>query len=135
VNCAEQSRRDDLEALGYVLLYLLKGSLPWQGLKAQNKTSKYEVRSLPSRFLLCGLMNCQRIAEKKLSTTVDVLCKGLPPEFTTYINYCKSLRFEDTPDYAFLRKLLRDVFIRERYEYDCVFDWDLIPIAVCPSVS
>jgi casein kinase 1 len=111
----EQSRRDDLEALGYVLLYLIKGSLPWQGLKAQNKNSKYE-----------------RIAEKKLSTSVDVLCKGLPPEFATYLNYCKSLRFEDTPDYAYLRKLYRDVFVRERYEYDCVFDWDLLSAAGSP---
>ncbi len=61
---AEQSRRDDLESLGYVLLYFLRGSLPWQGLKAGTKKQKYE-----------------RISEKKMSTPVDVLCQGLPGYF------------------------------------------------------
>jgi len=104
----EQSRRDDLEALGYVLLYLGKGSLPWQGLKAQSKKQKYE-----------------RIGEKKMATPVEVLCKGFPSEFATYLNYTKSLRFDDKPDYAYLRKLLRDLFIREGFEYDCIFDWTM----------
>ena len=57
----EQSRRDDLESLGYVLMYFNRGSLPWQGLKAQTKKQKYE-----------------RISEKKLSTPIEVLCKGFP---------------------------------------------------------
>ena len=54
----EQSRRDDLESLGYVLMYFNLGTLPWQGLKAANKRQKYE-----------------RISEKKLSTHIEVLCK------------------------------------------------------------
>ncbi len=47
-------------------------------------------------------------------------------EFSTYLNYTRSLRFDDMPDYAYLRKLFRDLFIREGYEFDCVFDWDLV---------
>lgn len=58
---AEQSRRDDLESLGYVLMYFNRGSLPWQGLKAANKRQKYE-----------------RISEKKMSFPIDELCKGYP---------------------------------------------------------
>jgi casein kinase 1 len=102
----EQSRRDDLEAVGYVLMYFSRGSLPWQGLKAHSKKEKYE-----------------KIMEKKMSTPAEVLCKNLPFEFVTYVNYCRSLRFEDRPDYAYLRRLLKDLFFREGYQYDFVFDW------------
>jgi casein kinase 1 len=105
----EQSRRDDLESLGYVLMYFLRGSLPWQGLKAATKKQKYE-----------------KISEKKMSTPIEVLCKGFPPEFVTYFQLCRSLRFEDKPDYSYVRKLFRDLFIREGYQYDYVFDWTIL---------
>mmetsp|Transcript_115113 Transcript_115113/g.179803 ORF Transcript_115113/g.179803 Transcript_115113/m.179803 type:complete len:316 (+) Transcript_115113:88-1035(+) len=104
----EQSRRDDLEAIGYVLMYFNRGSLPWQGLKANGKKEKYD-----------------KIMEKKMSTPVEVLCKHSPSEFITYLNYCRSLRFEDRPDYAYLRRLLKDLFFREGYEYDFKYDWTL----------
>jgi len=57
----EQSRRDDLEGICYVMLYLMKGSLPWQGLTTKNKADKY-----------------QKIMECKMSTSIETLCKGLP---------------------------------------------------------
>ena len=82
----EQSRRDDLESIGYVLVFFLKGSLPWQGLKTG--TDKYT-----------------RIMEKKLQIPTEILCYGLPDEISIYLNYCKSLRFEDRPDYDYLRGL------------------------------
>ena len=104
----EQSRRDDLEGLGYVWLYLLKGSLPWQGLRAHNKKDKYE-----------------RIMERKIGTPVDTLCRGFPQEFMTYLNYTRALRFEDRPDYSYLKRMLKDLFFRENYQYDFLFDWVL----------
>lgn len=73
----EQSRRDDLEGAGYVLLYLLKGVLPWQGLKARNKDEKYH-----------------QIKMEKVSTPVETLCSGYPEEFTDYMRYCRELTFE-----------------------------------------
>ena len=82
----EQSRRDDLESIGYMLIFFLKGILPWQGLK--NCNEKYT-----------------RIMEKKLQIPTEILCYGLPDEITYYLNYCKSLRFEDRPDYDYLRGL------------------------------
>jgi casein kinase I family protein HRR25 len=105
----EQSRRDDLESLGYVLLYFCRGSLPWQGLIAGTKKQKYD-----------------RIMEKKMVTPSEVLCKGFPQEFTVYLNYTRTLRFEDKPDYTYLRKLFRDLFVREMYHYDYVFDWTVL---------
>ncbi|XP_010934296.1 casein kinase 1 isoform X2 [Elaeis guineensis] len=105
----EQSRRDDLESLGYVLMYFLRGSLPWQGLKAGTKKQKYD-----------------KISEKKMLTPVEVLCKSYPSEFISYFHYCRSLRFEDKPDYSYLKRLFRDLFIREGYQFDYVFDWTVL---------
>lgn len=105
----EQSRRDDLESLGYVLLYFLRGSLPWQGLKAATKKQKYD-----------------KICEKKLSTPIEVLCKSHAVEFASYIHYCHSLTFDQRPDYGFLKRLFRDLFSREGYEFDYIFDWTII---------
>lgn len=105
----EQSRRDDLESLGYVLMYFLRGSLPWQGLKAGNKKQKYE-----------------RISEKKVSTSIEALCRGYPTEFASYFHYCRSLRFDDKPDYAYLKRIFRDLFIREGFQFDYVFDWTIL---------
>jgi len=102
----EQSRRDDMESIGYVLMYFNRGSLPWQGLKAATKNQKYE-----------------RIKEKKMSTSVDSLCAGYPAEFAMYINYCRGLRFEQPPDYMYLRQLFRILFRTMNYNYDYTFDW------------
>lgn len=105
----EQSRRDDMESLGYVLMYFTQGSLPWQGLRAATKQQKYE-----------------RISEKKMSTPVEVLCNGAPSEFATYLNYCRSLRFDEKPDYSYLRQLFRNLFHRQGFTYDYIFDWNML---------
>ncbi|KAJ4818312.1 casein kinase I [Rhynchospora pubera] len=107
----EQSRRDDLESLGYVLLYFLRGGLPWQGLKAATKKQKYD-----------------KICEKKISTPIEVLCKSSPVEFASYFHYCHSLTFDQRPDYGFLKRLFRDLAARQGYEYDYVFDWTVLRI-------
>eukprot|EP01006_Ploeotia_vitrea_P016995 TRINITY_DN47960_c0_g1_i1.p2 TRINITY_DN47960_c0_g1~~TRINITY_DN47960_c0_g1_i1.p2 ORF type:complete len:313 (-),score=20.31 TRINITY_DN47960_c0_g1_i1:1590-2528(-) len=100
----EQGRRDDMESLGYIFMYFLRGSLPWQGL---GRTTQYKIR------------------EKKMATSVETLCKNYPSEFAVYLNYVRSLRFEDRPDYRYLRKLFGDLFVREGYKMDYVFDWTL----------
>ncbi|XP_047317427.1 casein kinase 1-like protein 10 [Impatiens glandulifera] len=114
----EQSRRDDLESLGYVLMYFLRGSLPWQGLKAGTKKQKYD-----------------NISEKKMVTPVEVLCKSYPSEFISYFHYCRSLRFDDKPDYSYLKRLFRDLFIREGYQFDYVFDWTVLKYPQISSSS
>ncbi|EGG23880.1 protein serine/threonine kinase [Cavenderia fasciculata] len=82
----EQSRRDDIESLGYVLMYFNRGSLPWQGLKAYTKREKYE-----------------KICDRKAHTEIEVLCQGFPRI-----------------------KLLREMFVREGFKYDYMFDWVII---------
>jgi serine/threonine protein kinase len=105
-NGIEQSCRDDLEAIGYLLIYFLKGSLPWQGIVNQAKLTKYEL-----------------ISSKKRETTIPELCEGLPEEVAKYIEYCRGLGFDERADMLYLRKLLRERFIREGFRYDAQFDW------------
>jgi hypothetical protein len=64
--------------------------------------------------------------EKKLSTSIEVLCKGLPSEFGTYLAYCRNLRFEEKPDYKYLRDLFKDLFKRSGFELDYQYDWNVI---------
>jgi len=111
----EQSRRDDLSAIGYVLMYFNRGQLPWQGLKANTKEEKYE-----------------KIADCKSATSDEALCKGYPAVFATYLKYCSALRFEDRPDYAYLRRLFKDLFMREGFSNDGQFDWSH-PVAASSS--
>lgn len=61
--------------------------------------------------------------EKKMATPTESLCKGLPLEFTTYINYCKGLKFEEKPDYSYLRNLFLTLMKKEGLENDYIFDW------------
>lgn len=106
----EQGCRDDLESVSYILVYFLKGSLPWQGLKANTKKEQYAL-----------------IREKKISTSVSKLCKGLPPEFSTFINYTRSLGFEDRPDYTYCRKLFSELYRHKQFPNDDFFDWNTPP--------
>ena len=102
----EQSRRDDLEAIGYVLMYFLRGSLPWQGLQIQKGEDRYK-----------------KILQKKKATTAEELCKGFPKEFVDYINYTRNLEFEADPDYKYLRNLLVTVLEKENSKFDFWYDW------------
>ncbi|KAI9315850.1 kinase-like domain-containing protein [Dichotomocladium elegans] len=105
----EQSRRDDLESLGHVFMYFLRGSLPWQGLKAATNKQKYE-----------------KIGEKKQTTAIDDLCNNFPEEFAIYLQYVRKLGFEETPDYDFLRELFDKVLQRMGETDDGVYDWMLL---------
>jgi serine/threonine protein kinase len=105
----EQARRDDLEGIFYVVLYFFKGNLPWQGLRAVNKKDKY-----------------QKIMERKLNLSVEHLCRGAPEEFSVFLNYARSLRFEEKPDYSYLRELVKEVLNREKLVNDFVYDWVIV---------
>ncbi|KAG1889405.1 casein kinase I isoform delta [Suillus subluteus] len=87
----EQAHHDDLESLAYVLMYFLRVALPWQGLKAATKKQKYD-----------------RIMEKKMTTPIDILCHGYPNKFGIFLNYTRTLRFDDKrnhTDATFIRRI------------------------------
>jgi serine/threonine protein kinase len=107
LNGMTQSRRDDLEAIGYVLMYFLLGKLPWQGLPAQNKDERY-----------------LRIMEVKRDTKPEDLCKGFPHEFEIYVSYTRNLEYEQDPDYDLLKNLFLKVLKDEGYGLDYYYDWD-----------
>jgi len=89
----EQSRRDDLESIAYVLIYLIRGSLPWQGMHADTPQKKYRM-----------------ILKKKQDTTVAELCRGMPVEFGEMLEYARGMKFEEEPDYKKLRKKFKNLY-------------------------
>ena len=103
----EQGRRDDLESIGYILVYLFKGFLPWQGLKVNQNEDHYA-----------------KISLKKQEVKIADLCEGLPQQFVTYLNYCKKLKYEEQPDYKFLSDLFKEILcnncgiMKIEYEYE-----------------
>jgi serine/threonine protein kinase len=116
-----QSRRDDLEAAGYMLMYMLNGVLPWSSVADKG----------PS-FL--------KIAEKKMNANLDELCQGHPQCFKAFLEKVRALEYDECPDYTSYRKAFREVFDAAGYVEDYDYDWyegtvpsDLAPIG--PWVS
>lgn len=104
----EQSRRDDLECIGYVLIYLIKGRLPWQGIQCSTTKEKFDA-----------------IAQMKLTTSYQALCEGLPSEFADYFSIVRNLEFVERPPYYKLKQMFRKLFIRLTYVFDYKYDWSV----------
>ena len=103
----EQSRRDDMEAIGYLLIYFLKGGkLPWMGYREEN---------MRERFRKIGL--------SKQQINISNFCRDLPREVAIYLRYVRSLRFTEPPDYNYLRSLLRSCLLARDQVEDDIFDW------------
>ena len=102
----EQGRRDDMEALSYVLVYFLRGSLPWQGLRVNKKEDRYK-----------------KILEKKKMVNSKELCIGLPNQFYQFVDYCRLLKFDEEPNYEYLKGLLIEVMNNNSFGFDYIYDW------------
>ena len=102
----EQSRRDDMESLGYVIIYFLKGGLPWQNINGKDKEEKF-----------------LKIKDKKFGISLEELCDGLPEEILVFLKHCRKLGFEEEPNYEFLRKTIRGAMENAKIVYDYNFDW------------
>ena len=102
----EQSRRDDLESVGYILMYFIRGSLPWQGLRVNRKEDRYK-----------------KICEKKKQTSSRELCSGFPKQFEYFVEYTRNLQFTEVPDYNYLRDLLKNIIKKSGNTIDFYYDW------------
>lgn len=102
----ELSRRDDLESIGYVIMYFIRGSLPWQNVRANNIDEAI-----------------RKVSEKKLIIRVKELCAGFPPELATFISYTRNLEFTEAPDYNYLRYLLKNIIKNTGSTIDFYYDW------------
>jgi serine/threonine protein kinase len=105
INChmgLELTRRDDLESLAYILLYFCWGFLPWQGLRKR-----------------------RAVLESKRTITTHRLFLGLPVEFRTFFEHCRSLAFNEKPKYDHFYDLFGDLILREGFQLDMAFDWDV----------
>jgi len=89
----EQSRKDDLESIGYILIYLYKGKLPWQGIKVKDNVKRYKL-----------------IGEKKKEISEEELCKNMPKEFTVFLKYVRTLDFEEKPHYSALKRMFEKLY-------------------------
>ena len=116
----DQSPRDDMESLGYLLIYFIRGSLPWQ--QFETTTEDEEVLKL--------------IREKKESISTEALCDGLPKEFAAYFNHVSRLKYGDKPQYSYLRRTFQNLFSREGFKWDNVFDWSTLKYSMAkPSAG
>jgi casein kinase 1 len=102
------SRRDDIESLGYLLVYFWKGSLPWQNVEAMNRDRKYVA-----------------ICDKKMNTPLATLCAGCPAELRSYVSAALALGFDEKPDYSKYRKLFEKLLARKDKSFDGNYDWNL----------
>eukprot|EP01064_Diplonema_japonicum_P010734 TRINITY_DN17966_c0_g1_i2.p1 TRINITY_DN17966_c0_g1~~TRINITY_DN17966_c0_g1_i2.p1 ORF type:complete len:377 (+),score=36.64 TRINITY_DN17966_c0_g1_i2:65-1195(+) len=109
----EQSRRDDIEAVGYILLYFLRGCLPWQGIKVQRGGNRKGETKEKHRI----------VKDMKVAITPEQLGKGYPPEFATFLKQSRNIRFNNKPNYEYFRNLLIDVRTREGIADDGVLEW------------
>ena len=100
------SRRDDMQSLGYIFVYMMLGTLPWKSCATSNKSESFNA-----------------IRATKMATSVTELCSMLPSEFLTYMNAVMNLKYEEKPDYAGYRRMFRDLFVRSNFIYDYRYDW------------
>ena len=105
----EHSRRDELESLGYIFIYFLKGKLPWQNIKVKDKEEKFK-----------------KILQKKLEISSNELCSGIPKEFEIFLEYVKNLKYDEKPDYNMLKDLLYKIMKDGNYKNDYIYDWTFL---------
>ncbi|RCH79085.1 Casein kinase I isoform delta [Rhizopus stolonifer] len=104
----ELSRRDDMESIAYVLIYMLRGNLPWQGFHTNCELTKY-----------------RQIYQSKKQTSMQSLCRGFEPEIGEFLEYTRKLEFEEKPDYEGWRQKFRAVMERKKYDFDYIYCWTL----------
>lgn len=114
----DQTRRDDVEALFHVLIYFLKGGLPWQGYKGYPKREKYT-----------KIMDC------KLSTSIESLCRNLPRDIANLLYYARLLKYDEKPDYNYIHNLLLRLLPHKTLPYQLVFERPMTVILLLNGIE
>ncbi|KDR72790.1 hypothetical protein GALMADRAFT_142524 [Galerina marginata CBS 339.88] len=127
----ESSRRDDLESLAYMLIYFLRGTLPWRKMRAPQDPPEVTDASPSEQDHIRQHYNpvsatWDLIRDAKIANE-ELLTLGLPPEFDVLYRYARTLEFDDLPDYEGLRNLFKGLAERVGIEYDGVYDWTIPP--------
>ncbi|KAJ7595969.1 kinase-like domain-containing protein [Mycena floridula] len=125
----ESSRRDDIQSLAYMLIYFLRGTLPWKKLRAPTHPPP-GTPEFPPYNPISHTWDLIRVAKIKAEPTIT---EGLPPEFDVLYRYARDLGFDDLPDYEGIRQLFRGLATRSGIEYDGVFDWTVPPPSSIPK--
>lgn len=103
----EQSRKDDLESLVYVLVYLYKGKLPWSDIKHSDKKKRYK-----------------KIYKEKMKYTPEELCNNMPREYTIFLNYIRTMDFQEKPPYSSFIKMFTKLYHKNNFTHD-LYDWEI----------
>lgn len=104
----QQSRRDDLESICYMMIYFYKGILPWQNIPAEDKREKLK-----------------KTYQRKKDVSIDELCSECPKEFKQIVSYCRKLGYKETPDYSYIQYLLKKIKKKYKIKNDDDYDWNL----------
>ena len=112
----EQSRRDDMESFFYMLLYFLKGKLPWMSLE---QNAEYQKKSVHQKYRIIG-----RQKRRFITKNIRVLCHSCPSVFLRTILHINELNFFEEPLYGDLRNIFRNEFKEQQFENDAIFDWN-----------
>jgi serine/threonine protein kinase len=104
----QQSRRDDLESISYMMVYFYKGQLPWQNIPARDKRDKLK-----------------KTYQKKMDTPIEELCEDCPREFKQIVSYCRKLGYKERPDYPYILYLLNKVKKKNNIRDNDVYDWNM----------
>ena len=108
-----QSRRDDLESMGYMLIYFLKGRLPWQDFMIKNKEERYS-----------------KIKQRKKNIDIKELCSDCPDELAQYITYVKNIKYDEEPNYIYIKNLFHNILHKSGNKFDYFYDWDNTKVVI-----
>lgn len=103
----ELSRRDELEAVGYMMINFVTGQLPWEDTQSSNFTQLFGT-----------------IGKMKELPEIELMCKSLPPQFCLYMCYVRNLKFDQEPDYDYIEQLIKEIADQNAFRLDDnIFDW------------
>ncbi len=122
------SRRDDLESVAYMLIFFMKGTLPWSGLVLKKNENRWAVIlevcvCVSSCYVSGPPFDCSPLEQVKQRVAIRDLCRNLPPQFAKFLEYTRKLGFAEDPDYSYMKGLFTDLLAEMKYHQTHIFNW------------